>query len=79
MIQFGIVRYFQNIILNELPFSFRFDETTTSQVKRHYGIYATYQSVHLTDDNIFLGTLFVGKCTADGLLQHTTDLLTKVI
>ena len=53
-----ITSYLQKIILNELKelaFSFRFDETTTSQVKRQYGVYATYQSVHLTDNNIFFG------------------------
>ena len=46
MIQFGIAPYLQKIILNELKelaFSFRFDETTTSQVKKQYGVYATTQ------------------------------------
>ena len=58
MIQDGIAPYLQKIILNELkelPFSFRFDETTTSQVKKQYGVYATYHSVHFTKNNIFFG------------------------
>jgi len=82
MIQFGIAPYLQKIILNELkelPFSFRFDETTTSQVKKQYDAYATYHSVHFKQIiTSYLGTLFVGRCTANDLLQYTTDLLTKV-
>ena len=45
MIQFGIAPYLQKIILKELkelPFSFRFDKTTTSQVKKQYDAYAVY-------------------------------------
>ena len=40
-IQFGIAPYLKDIILNELkelPFSFRFDETTTFQIKKQYDV-----------------------------------------
>ena len=48
-IQFGIAPYFKDIMLNELkelPFSFCFDEATTSQIKKQYDRYATYHSKH---------------------------------
>ena len=44
-----IAPYPKDIILNEpkeLPFSFRFDEATTSQIKKQYDGYATYHSKH---------------------------------
>ena len=47
MIQFDIAPYLQNIILNELKellFSFRFDETTTSPVKKQYWCCLLYTS-----------------------------------
>ena len=48
MIQFGIAPYLQKIILNELkelPFSFRFDETTASQVKKQCICYIPLSSL----------------------------------
>ena len=50
MIQFGIAPIIRGIILDDLrgkPFSFRFDETTTSQVRKQYDGYASYYSDHL--------------------------------
>ena len=48
-IQFGIAPFLKDILLNELKdlaFSFRFDKTTTSQIKKQYDGYATYLSEH---------------------------------
>lgn len=51
MIQFGIVPYLKELTLKELvdlPFSFRFDESKTSKIKKQYDAYATYQSNHFS-------------------------------
>ena len=82
MLQFGVAPFMRSVILNELkglPFSFRFDETTTSQVKKQYDAYATYNSKHFgCIITVYLGTLFVGKCTAEDLLNHVNDMLDKI-
>ena len=69
MLQFGVAPLMESFILNELkglPFSFRFDETTTFQVKKQYDAYATYKSKHFGRIiTVYLGTLFIGKCTAE--------------
>ena len=79
-IQFGIALYLKDIILNELkelPFSFRFDETTTSQIKKQYDGYVTYHSQYFGRIvTVYLGILFVGKCTADALLCHLNEIQT---
>ena len=81
MIQFGIVPYLKELTLKELedlPFSFRFDESKTSKIKKQYDAYATYQS------NLFLAfcldilkLFFVGKCTAD-LLHQLHEVMEKL-
>ena len=53
--------------------------TTTSQIKKQYNGYATYHSKHF--DRIittYLGTLFVGKCTADDLLHDLYTVMEKL-
>ena len=81
-IQFGIAPYLKDITLNklkELPFSFRLDETTTSQIKKQCDGYAIYHSKHFGRIVTgYLGTLFVGKCTADNLLCHLNEKLDKL-
>ena len=47
IVQFGIVSYIKRIIyseVKEMPFTFYFDEITTSQLKKQYNAYATYYS-----------------------------------
>ena len=82
MLQFGVAPFMRVVILNELkqlPFSFCFDETTTSQVKKQYDGYATYNSKHFGRIiTVYLGTLFVGKCTVVDLLNHLNDMLDKI-
>ena len=48
MMQFGIALVIRDIILDDLkgkPFSFLFDETTTSQIKKQYEGYATFSLI----------------------------------
>lgn len=81
-LQFGIAPYLKKIILSDLidlPFTFGFDETTTSQIKKQYDAYACYHSSHFGQIvTVYLGTLFVGRCTADDLLNHFYELLEKI-
>ena len=82
MLQFGVAPFMRSVILNKLkwlPFSFRFDETTTSKVKKQYDVYVTYSSKHFCRIiTAYLGTLFVGKCTAEDLLNHFSNMLDKI-
>ena len=82
ILQFGVAPFMRSAILNELkglPFSFHFDETTTSQVKKQYDTYATYNSKHFGYIiTVYLATLFVGKCTEEDLLNHLNNMLDKI-
>ena len=81
MLQFGIAPIIRERILTDLKgklFSFRFDETTTSQIKKQYDGYASYFSE--TFQRIvtsYLGTLFVGKCTANDIVKDLHLLMKK--
>ena len=47
VIEFGIAPHIRSLVqadIYERPFTFHFDETTTSQVKKHYDGYVTYYS-----------------------------------
>ena len=46
-IQFGIAQYVKEKLILDVsnkPFSFKFDETTTSQIEKQYDAYVTYFS-----------------------------------
>ena len=61
MVQFGIASYIKRIIyseVKEMPFTFYFDEITTSQLKKQYNVYATYYSYFFQQIiTEYLGTL----------------------
>ena len=73
-ILFGIAPHIKALLkadyCNE-PFTFKFDETTTSQIKKQYDAYITFfsknRNVIITS---YCGSLFVGHCTADDLVDH---------
>ena len=74
LLGYGIYPHLRDCMLKELegmPFTFRFDETTTSQVKKQYDGYVSYYSKKekkvLTR---YAGSLFVGKCNNVDLLDH---------
>ena len=79
MIQFGIAPVIQQLVLDDIkgnPFSFRFNETTSKQIKKQYDGYATYfSSIHNDVLTSYLGILFVGKCTATDLLGDMEVML----
>ena len=73
VVQHGIVPVIQSLNkkdMENMPFSFKFNETTTSQVKKQYDAYITYfskaKSYVVTT---CYGSVFVGKCPAE-LLEH---------
>ena len=55
----------------QTPFSFLFDETTTSQIKKKFDAYLIYWSEksHLIEHS-YIGSLFVGHCKSDDLVEH---------
>ena len=72
VLQHGIAPVLQRKVEQEIsgkPFSFKFDETTTAQVKKQYDGYVTYycekKGIVVTS---YCGSLFVGHCSAKELL-----------
>ena len=50
-------------ILSEIPFTFKFDETTTSQIKKQYDGYIQYwYRKHGKVLSAYVGSLFLGHC-----------------
>ena len=74
IVKYGLGDFFKNVVKEDLymtPFTFKFDESTTSQVKKQYDAYVAYWSKkHDYVVNSYIGSLFVGHCTAEDLLDH---------
>ena len=57
--------------LKGAPYTFKFDETTTSQVKKQYDAYVLHYSNQFKKvTTAYVGSLFVGHCTAADLLDY---------
>jgi hypothetical protein len=80
-LQFGIAPYVKEKVISDVsnkPFSFKFDETTTSQTKKQYDAYVTYFSyANQCIVTVFCGSLFVGHCTAVDLLSHFFEFINR--
>lgn len=74
ILQFALKPYiFENLIkdFENTPFTFKFDETTTVQVKKQYDGHLQYYSKKFKKIvNHYCGSLFLGHCFADDLLDH---------
>ena len=74
LLQYGIVDIFKEEIVKDMegvPYTFKFDETTTSQVKKQYNAYISYWSRQYNEVvNVYAGSLFVGHCPARELVHH---------
>ena len=74
VLQFGIVSYFRKSLLKDFkdqPFTFKFDKLTTSQVKKRYDAYAQFwSSLHQQIVNRYCGSVFIGHCSSEELLNH---------
>ncbi|KAG4072228.1 hypothetical protein HA402_005950 [Bradysia odoriphaga] len=74
LVQFGIYPWVMEDLLLDFkgtPFSYKFDETTTSQIKKQYDGYVQYESKRFGDVvNRYCGSLFLGHCKAIDLKDH---------
>ena len=81
VIEYGILPYIIGLVKEDIkttPYTFHFDETTTSQVKKQYDGYVTYFSKKYTEvRTTYCGSLFVGKCSADDLVVHFYEFVRK--
>lgn len=77
LVQFGICPWILENLKNDLkgnPFSFLFDETTTSQIKKQFDGYVRFESRQ--QGNIvdrYCGSLFLGHCDAEHLVNTFFD------
>ena len=73
----GMAIYVRNDLKKEIddrPFTFHFDESTTEQVKKQYDGYATFFSTSQQQvTTAYFGTLFVGRCPSEDMITHFHD------
>ena len=79
LLRYGIAEVLFEVIKNDIidvPCTVRFDESTTSQVKKQVDICVCYWS-KLYDQvvNAYKRFCFIGHCTADDLSKHAQELL----
>ena len=80
-IQYGIAPYITESFIKDLcncPFTFKFDETTTKQVKKQCDGYVQYFSKHCQIITAYCGSLFIGHCDSSDLVQHFIDFSKKL-
>ena len=75
MIQFGMAPHIKEMLIEDIQheqYCFHFDGSTTSQTsKKHYNGYITYFSKKYNQVVCeYAGSLFVGHCPAEALLEH---------
>ena len=80
-IQFSIAPYFRDLLkddLKNIPYSFKFDETTTQEAERQEDGYTQYWSEkHQCIKISYHGTLMVDHCPAEKLLEHFFEFVRK--
>ena len=78
MLQYGIGEILKEDLkkdMQRVPYTFKFDETTTSQVKKQYDGYICYWSPSYDQVvNMYAGSLFVGHCPAKELVRHFYEM-----
>lgn len=82
IVQFGIGPYVIEQLIEDLaktPFTFMFDETTTSQVKKQYDGYVQFYSKRYKRlINQYAGSLFLGHCTSEQFKDHFMQFMLKL-
>ena len=75
----GIAPYFKEKLLCDVcntPFCIKFDDTTNGQVKKQCDAYLLYWSKSYDQIvNTFCGSLFVGHCASDHLVNYFNTFL----
>ena len=62
--------------IKDVPYTFKFDETTTSQVLKQYDGYLCYWSPMYEEIvNTYVGSLFMGLCSAANLVHHFYEIV----
>ena len=76
-IQYGIAPCIKESLIKDLfnrPLTFKFDETTTKQVRKQYNGYVQYFSKHHGQIiTVSCRSLFIGHCDSSDLIQHFID------
>ena len=74
LLQYGISEILKSEQIQDIkdvPYTFKFDETTTSQVLKQYDGYLCYWSPMYEEIvNTYAGSLFMGYCSAANLVHH---------
>ena len=83
VIKFGTGDYLTKKLIydvNRVLFSFLFDESTNNQVKKQYDKYVSYWSPRYDQVvSAYAGSLFVGYCNADDLVEHYNHFIDKLV
>ena len=74
ILKFGIAGHLKKQLIydvNGVPYTFKFDETTTIQTKKQYDGYLQYWS-SLREEivNSYCGSIFIGHCSHKDLIHH---------
>ena len=81
-IKYGLAPYITEKLVKKMrgiPFTFKFDETTTAQVKKQYDGYVQFWCSDSNEViNTYCGSLFVGHCDSDALLEHFLHFMHKL-
>ena len=81
VIKFGLSPYFKENIKNDFyfkAFCFKFEETTTNQLKKQYNGFVQYWSKSQNEIAMaYCGSLFVDHCPADELVEHFFTFIEK--
>ena len=81
-IQFSIYPYLKDLLLDDLKntvFTFKFDESTTQQVKKQYdGYVQCWSKRHNCIKMVYCGTIMVDHCPAEKLLEDFLEFASKV-
>ena len=81
IIQFGLARYIRNELTADIvgkPFPFKFDKSTTQQVKKCDGYITYFCNSSKKIVTSFCGPLFVVHCTAGDYIVHFFEFMEKL-
>lgn len=74
ILKFGIADYLKKQLIYDVkgvPYTFKFDETTTIQTKKQYDGYLQYWSPSRNEIvNAYCGSVFIGHCNHKDLVKH---------
>ena len=79
--QFGTVPYIKKTLLVEVKnqaFCFKFDESTTEQVKKQYDANFTYYLLSQKEILVsYFSSLFLDYCTAEDIIKHFHEFMSR--